>query len=134
MKLVPYQRNLFGSGLFNDFFSDEATFDAAPIKADVKETDEAYIVEAEIPGVKKEDVTLVCEKGILTITSSTSRENTQEKDGYIRKERFIGEAKRSFRLKDIEEESISAKLEEGILYVTLPKREIKKEERQIEIE
>ena len=136
MALIPYERQFtaLNNGFLKDFFGERFAFAAGPlVKTDVKETDEAFIVEAEMPGVKKEDVTLVCEKGILTISAKTSEEKTEEKENYVRKERFSGEAKRSFALKNINEEEISAKLEDGVLYVTLPKKEQDKEKR-IEIE
>lgn len=135
MKLVPYQRNLMGGGLLSEFFSDEFPFNHNSLmKADIKETQDAYVVETEMPGIKKEDITLICEKGVLTITAKQSEEAKEKKDGYIRRERYSGEASRSFALKNITEEKISAKLEDGVLYVTLPKKEEDKKERKIEIE
>lgn len=133
MKLIPYQRSMFGTDLFRDFFSEDFAGAAAPVmKADVKETEDGYVVEAEMPGVAKEDVALVCEKGVLTITAKRGDEKTEEKDGYIRKERYSGVTKRSFVLKDIKEEEISAKLEEGVLTVTLPKLEESKKTIEIQ--
>jgi HSP20 family protein len=85
-----------------------------------------------LPGVKKEDITLVCEKGILTISAKAQDVKDDEEGRYIRKERAEGELGRRFALEDIEEESISAKLENGILYVTLPKKA--PQEKHIDIE
>lgn len=104
------------------------------MKADIRETKDAYVVEAEMPGIKKEDITLICEKGVLTITAKQGEETKEGKDGYIRRERCIGETSRRFALKNITEEQISAKLEDGVLYVTLPKREEDKKEIKIDIE
>ena len=134
MKLVPYQRQFLGNSFFKDFFGDDFVFaPGAVIKADIKETDTGYVVEAEMPGVKKEDVTLVCEKGVLTITATKGEEKEENKDGYVRRERYSGTTKRSFALKDIREDEISAKLEDGILSVSLPKRE-EAETKKIDIE
>ena len=134
MTLVPYKRQFaaFGDDFFKDFFSDRVI---APrvMKTDIKETDKAYVVEAEMPGVKKEDVALICREGVLTISVKSSEEKTEEKDNYVRKERVSGEMSRSFALKDINEEDISAKLDDGVLSVTLPKKAAE-EERKIEIE
>ena len=134
MTLVPYKRQFaaFGDDFFKDFFGERVT---APrvMKTDIKETDEAYIVEAEMPGVKKEDVALICRDGVLTISVKTKEEKTEEKDNYVRKERMTGEMRRSFALKDINEEDISAKLDDGVLSVTLPKKEEEKD-RHIEID
>lgn len=129
MTLVKYQRPF---GFLNDFFS-EAPFVPA-IKADVKETENAYIVEAELPGVKKENVELVCEEGVLSITARAAEEKTEEKAEYVRKERFSSEMTRRFELEGIDSENISAKMEDGILYVTLPKKEPEKNEKHITIE
>lgn len=135
MKLVPYQRSLFGTDLFRDFFKDDfACVTTEVMKADVKEMEGEYVVEAEMPGVAKEDVTLVCEKGVLTITAKRGEEKTEEQDGYIRRERYSGVSKRSFALKDIKEEEISAKLEDGVLIVKLPKMEEAQTKKTIEIE
>ncbi len=124
--LVRYERPL---GLLKDFFSD-----AAPaMKTDIKETDDTYIVEAEMPGVSKENVEIICEKGVLTITAKASEESTEDKGGYICKERTAGEMIRRFGIPDIDEEKISAKMEDGILTVTLPKM-LKGLEKRIEIE
>ena len=135
MTLIPYEKPfaIMRSGMFRDFFKEG--FASSPIiKADVKEKDDGYVVEAEMPGVKKEDVTLICEKDVLTISAKTSAEKTEEKENYVRKERFAGEARRSFVLENIDEENIAAKLEDGVLYVTLPKLKPEKSERKIEIE
>jgi len=130
MTLIPYQGQLVTGRLWKDFF--DKTVTAAAIKANVKETKDTYIVEAELPGVKKEDITLVCEKGILTISAKAQQVQDDEQGRYIRKERVEGELGRRFALEDIEEENISAKLENGILYVTLPKKA--PQEKHIDIE
>lgn len=123
MTLVRYERPF---GMLGNFFGD---FAAPTMKTDIKETEDAYIVEAEMPGVKKENVELVCEKGVLAITAKTNGETTEEKEGYIRRERMTGEMTRRFELEDIDEEKISAKMEDGILTVTLPKSAESKEKR-----
>jgi HSP20 family protein len=129
MTLVKYQRPL---GFLNDFFC-EAPFVHA-VKADVKETENAYIVEAELPGFKKENVELVCEEGVLTITAKATGEKTEEKAEYVRKERNTSEMTRRFELEGIDEENISAKMEDGVLFVTLPKKSPEKNEKHISIE
>lgn len=133
MKLVPYRRNFLTDGFLSDFFGEGLQNAAIPaLKADVRQTDDSYIVEAEVAGVAKEDVSLVCEKGVLTITVSNSDEKKEETDGYIRRERYLGSASRRFAFKGINEENISAKMENGVLTVTIPKSK-EAEQKQIDI-
>ena len=134
MKLVPYRRNFLTDGFFSDFFGEGLQNAAIPaLKADVRQTDNSFIVEAEVAGVAKEDVSLVCEKGVLTITISKSDEKKEEKDGYIRRERYLGSAGRSFAFKGINESDISAKMDSGVLTVTLPKSK-EADQKQIDID
>jgi HSP20 family protein len=123
MTLVKYERPL---GLLGNFFGD---FAVPAMKTDIKETEDGYIVEAEMPGVKKENVELICEKGVLTITAKANEEKNEEKEGYIRRERVTGEMTRRFEIEDIDEEKIMAKMEDGILTVTLPKSAESREKR-----
>ena len=134
MALIPYERHIrpFGMNLFKDLM--DGGWSGNMMKADIREKDDAYVVEAEMPGVKKEDILLLCENGVLSISAKTDQEKTHEDDNYIRRERVTGEYYRSFALKDIDEENINAKLENGMLFVTLPKRAVKKEDKRIEIE
>ncbi len=135
MKLVPYERGgILGDGIFKDFFDFPFMQQNNLIKADIKETPEEYIVEADMPGVDKENIELNCENGVLTITARKSEEKKEEAQGFIRRERYTGEASRCFSLRDVNEDDISAKLDNGVLYVTLPKKSGDKHQRNIEIE
>ena len=127
MTFLPYQGQLVSGRLWKDFFDG-----ATALRANIKNTPNAYVVEAELPGVKKEDITLICEQGVLTITAKADEAKDTEDERYIRKERIEGELVRRFALSDIDEENISAKLENGVLFVTLPKQKAK--EKHIEIE
>eukprot|EP01156_Anaeramoeba_ignava_P019270 Anaeramoba_ignava/a95224_30.p1 GENE.a95224_30~~a95224_30.p1 ORF type:complete len:137 (-),score=15.14 a95224_30:48-458(-) len=128
MKLVPYQRGFLSDGFFNNFFNDSwPSVSNTAIKADVKETEDSFLVEAEVPGVNKEDVTLMCERGVLTITVSKEEKKEEEKNGYIRRERYTGSSSRRFLFEDVDEENIKAKLDNGILTVTLPKSNVSKQ-------
>jgi HSP20 family protein len=129
MTLVRYERPF---GMLRDFFGEGWL--APAMKTDIKETENAYVVEAEMPGVKKENVELVCEDGVLTISAKANEEKTEEKEGYIRRERVSGEMTRRFELENIDEENISAKMEDGVLFVTLPKKAPEKNEKKIAIE
>lgn len=92
---------------------------------DVSESDNEFVVRAEIPGVRKEDVNVTVENGVLTI-SAESKSETEEKEGarVIRQERRYGKFMRSLRLSaDIDESSVTATHKDGVLQVTLPKAE-----------
>jgi len=112
--------------MFEDFFSDAfipTFFRENPIKADIKETDKEYIVEAEIPGVKKEDIKLELRDDVLTIGVERNEQLKEERENYIRKERRYGSYCRSFRLDNIKNEGVTAKYNDGILTVNIPKAE-----------
>ncbi len=92
---------------------------------DVSESDNDFVVRAEIPGVRKEDVNVTVENGVLTI-SAESKSETEEKEGarVIRQERRYGKYMRSLRLSaDIDESKVTATHKDGVLQVTLPKAE-----------
>ncbi len=134
MKLVPYQRGFLSDGFFNNFFNDSwPTATNTAIKADVRETEDSYIVEAEVAGANKDDVSLMFERGVLTITVSKEENKEEEKNGYIRKERYTGSSSRRFLFEDIDEENIKANLDNGVLTVNIPKSDIKKQ-KHIEID
>ena len=99
------------------------------MKTDVKETDEGYELDVELPGFKKEEIKLELNSGYLTISTEKSLEkNDSERKGKIlRQERYMGTMQRSFYVGDsITEEDIKAKYENGVLSLTLPKKEAKK--------
>ncbi len=128
MTMIPAQ--LATRRLWMDLF--DGTAAAAMPRTNIKEKKDAYVVETELPGVKKEDIALICERGVLTITAKADEAKDTEEARYIRKERPEGEIVRRFALQDIQEDSISAKLENGVLTVTLPK--LKPQEIRIDIE
>lgn len=96
----------------------------ARIRLDVSETDQAYAVRAEIPGVKKEDVKITIDGNKVSIRAE-SRSESEEKDGetVLRRERFYGAQSRSFALEhEIDDSTATAKYEDGILVLHLPKK------------
>ncbi|MCX7924057.1 MAG: Hsp20/alpha crystallin family protein [Clostridia bacterium] len=113
--------------VFNDFFNDSlfptAFGTAHPIKADIRETDKEYILDAEIPGVSKEDIKLDLRDNTLTISVEHNEQSSEERDNYIRKERRYGSFSRSFYVENVKHEDVSAKYNNGILTVILPKIE-----------
>lgn len=96
----------------------------ANIKLDVHESDTAYVVEAEIPGAKKEEIHITIDGGTVTISAEIKRESEQkEGDKVLRSERYYGKLYRGFTLgQDIDEANAKARFENGILTLTLPKK------------
>lgn len=131
--------DVFGDKFFSDFLDDpwSKRIFSAPVpqhqqmKTDVKETENGYELQIELPGYKKEDVNADLKDGYLTI-SATRNENRDEKDtegNYIRRERYSGSCSRSFYVgKTVEPEDIHAKYEDGVLKLEVPKKEAKKVE------
>ncbi|MBM7555407.1 Hsp20/alpha crystallin family protein [Halanaerobacter jeridensis] len=119
-------RDLFSSVL-EDFMD---LNDITGFKTDIKETDDAYTIEAELPGMDKENIDLELNNNYLTITADNEEVIEEEKDNYIRKERRTGKYQRSFRLSNVKQDEIEAEYNDGILEVNLPKLEDDKEKRK----
>ena len=81
-----------------------------------------YLLEAELPGVNKEDINVEIRDDILTIWVERKEEIKEERENYIRRERRYGSLRRSFPVDDVEQDKIEARFENGILYLDLPKR------------
>jgi HSP20 family molecular chaperone IbpA len=98
------------------------------MRTDIKENGNGFELDIDLPGYKKEDVKAQLKDGYLTISAENSQSNDEkDSDGkYIRRERFFGTCSRSFYVgDDITEEDIKAKFENGILKVSVPKKEAK---------
>ena len=91
------------------------------MKTDVRETDNSYELDIDLPGFKKEDVSLKLDSGYLTI--SASKDEKEKKDGkYIRRERYEGQCSRSFYVgESVQAKDVNAKFEDGILKISVPK-------------
>ena len=136
--------SIFGENLFDDFMSD-FPFDNRDMekmerklyghhaknvmKTDIKEVENGYEFEIDLPGFTKDEVTAELKDGYLTITASKGVDkDEQEKDTgkYIRKERYAGACERSFYVgEDVTEEDIKAQFQHGILKLFVPKKEAK---------
>lgn len=91
---------------------------------DVYETENSYVLKADLPGIKKEDINLDVNNNTLTIKGDKKFEEKVEKDNYLRIERRYGSFSRSFTLSEkVDKENISANYKDGVLEVTLPKKE-----------
>lgn len=126
--------SIFGESLLDDFFNypfvHEETSTGSLMQTDVKDMDDSYEITMNLPGIKKEDVKAELKDGYLTISASTAA-NNDEKDSngrYIRRERRSGSFSRSFYIgSEVTQEEIKAKFENGILTMTVPKKEAKQE-------
>jgi len=96
------------------------------IRMDLKEDDNAYIVHADIPGVKKEDIQVSIDGNQVSISAETHSEKEQkEGEKVIRSERYVGKVARSFTLAhDVDDGKCEAKYHDGVLELTLPKKEV----------
>ena len=129
--------SIFGESLFDDFMDDFAfpkfsnteralygTNANNLMKTDVKETEEGYTVDMDLPGYKKDEIKIQLEKGYLTVSAAKDVNNDEkDKNGrYVRRERFSGNVRRSFYVGDkVKEEEIHPKFENGILTFHIPK-------------
>ena len=129
--------SIFGETLFDDFFDDD--FMRFPawggrelygkhaknlMKTDVRETENTYEVDIDLPGFKKDEIDVDLKDGYLTIRSSKGLDKDQkDKEGkYIRQERYAGACSRSFYVGEVESDQVSAKYEDGILKISVPKQ------------
>ncbi len=90
---------------------------------DIKEESNRYVVQADLPGVKPEDIEVTLQNGVLTIKGERQTEAKEEKENYRRIERFYGSFFRRFSLPEsVEEEKIEANYDKGVLTVSIPKK------------
>lgn len=98
--------------------------EAPQIRLDVQESDNAYQVKAELPGVKKEDIHVSVEGNYVNISGEIKQEKDEKKDGKVlRSERYFGSVSRAFSLaSEVDGSAVIAKLDNGVLSLTLPKK------------
>lgn len=115
--------------LSSDFFVDDTY-----LRSDIIETEKEFMINCEIPGVQKEDISILFEDSFLKITAESSKESENEEQRFILKEIKKGKFQRSFKLKgEFDPENIEAKHENGVLTIKIPKIEVKKKEFSIKI-
>lgn len=138
---------LFGEDLFDDMdemmrWPDESGFFGKHdplygkhaknlMKTDVKEKDDSYEVDVDLPGFKKEELTVALENGYLTISAAKGldRDEKNQEGNYIRRERYVGSCTRSFYVGEaVEQEDVSAKFEDGILHLNIRKKDVQRVE------
>ena len=100
---------------------------------DVEETEDAYILTADLPGMKKEDISISVQDDVVTIRGERWREDKEDKENYHRVERQVGTFERSFTVHEgFDGEKVDAHYENGVLKITLPKRE-ERRPRQVDV-
>lgn len=136
--LIPYGRR--DRGLvsdFNRFFGNSFLQDFSGVrgfKVDIQDMGDHFLLEADLPGAKREDIKINLEGQYLTITAEQNVEKTEEQKNYIYKERTYGSCCRSFDVSGVKTDEIKGKFKDGVLELNLPKREAKPEPESIEIE
>ena len=132
--------SIFGESLFDDFFDDFARpmrnvmrYNVPTtniMRTDVKETNNGYELNIDLPGYKKEDVKAELKDGYLTVHAETKSNKDEKDEGgkYLRRERYYGSCNRSFYVGEaVTDEDIKARFEDGILKITFPKKEVQPE-------
>ena len=134
--MVP---SIYGENMFDDFFGSSFFGGRDPLfgkharnlmKTDIRETDDAkaYRFAVELPGFKKDEISLDVKDGYLTISASKGLDKDEEdkKGRVLRQERYAGACSRSFYVGSVKPEDVKAKYESGVLTVTVPKEDVKK--------
>lgn len=116
--------DFFNDDFFNDsFFAPMRSSSSHPLRADIKETEQEYVVEMDVPGVEKKDLEIDYVNNNLVVHGKRAYENEEKEDQYIRRERSFGEFKRAFYVDNVDENKIDASFKDGVLKITLPKLE-----------
>ncbi|OPJ58697.1 heat shock protein Hsp18 [Clostridium oryzae] len=132
--LVPFHKNSIGrrgddffSNFMNNFFDESFMphnlWNSSTFNLDLKEDENDYVVEADIPGVNKEAIDVEYSNNYLTISAKRDDSTEQDKDNYIRKERHYGVFKRTIYVDNVDPNNVSASFKDGVLTITLPKLE-----------
>ena len=135
MMLMP---KIFDDDFFrDDFFDRKDRMNFNLMKTDIREDENSYLLEVDLPGYSKDDIKIDITDGYLTINAKVEKENNEDKKNYVRRERFTGEVSRSFYVgEDIKEEEVKASFKNGILTLEVPKLSLedkKKDKKYIEI-
>lgn len=115
-EMEAFERRFFGEPFFNEMRP------MRHFRTDIRDQGESYLLEADLPGFRKEDIRLEVENGALTVRAERHEEKEEKGDsGYIQRERRCGSYVRSFDLTGIDADQIRAAYENGVLKLTLPK-------------
>lgn len=129
MMMVP-RRNSFD--LLEDMFHDSffSNHESKVMKTDIKEKESEYEISVDLPGYEKDNIQMSIEDGYLTISATIVADNKDEEDGkFVRRERYSGSCARSFFVgEEVNSEDIKASFKNGILKVSIPKKQIEEKE------
>ena len=128
MDLNP--RKFYLDDVFDDFVTSKRE---QGLKCDIYEKEGVYHIEMDIPGFDKKDISMEVKDGYLVISASKEDNVNEDEKNYIRRERVYGKYERSFYLGDLDEERIEAEFANGVLKVTIPKKEKVENKKTIEI-
>ncbi|MGI6239764.1 MAG: Hsp20/alpha crystallin family protein [Christensenellales bacterium] len=143
--LIPYHRyrqprrsgdalSLFQDDFFRPFFFGGDAMPAS-FRVDVKDEGEQYVMEAELPGISRDHIKIDVDDGVLTIIAEWKQADKEGRGEYLVSERRAGRVQRSFTLENVLEDQITAEYSDGVLRLTMPKREeIRRTPRRIELQ
>ena len=129
-ELIPFDRHIRSAANFDPFRMfdemDRRFFNSVPtvsaFRTDVLDTGDAYKLECELPGFKKEDLKIDVENDVLTISAERKSDEKEEKNNSVKRERFYGSFSRSFDVSGIQVDNIEAAYTDGVLTLTMPKK------------
>lgn len=133
--LMPFERrNRELAKVFNDFDKEFFGDFMTAFKTDVLDKGDRFVLEAELPGFKKEDISIDVDNNCLTIRAEHKDETERKEKNYIRRERSYGSYSRSFDISSVKADQITAEYKDGVLEVDLPKlEETRPQTRRIEL-
>lgn len=128
MMMIPRRNDfdLLGEIFRDKFFTED---ESKIMKTDIKEEDDKYLIDMDLPGYEKENIKIDVENGYLTVYAKVDSNNEKKENGkFVRKERYFSSCSRSFYIGDeTKEEEIRASFKNGTLKIEVPKKEAKKE-------
>ena len=130
MNIIP--KKYYLDDFFDDFLANYNSEKNA-MKCDIYEKGGDYHIEMDVPGFDKKDISINVDNGYLTITAEKQNEEKDEEKNYIRRERSYGKYERSFYLGNFNDEDVNAEFKDGMLKITVPKKEQNNEKNYIEI-
>lgn len=113
--------HVFSDRLLRSFFDVNDMMSPMGFRVDVRETADAYLLEAELPGVEQENISITAEGDVLTIAADVNSEKREQKEQYLYSERRSGHVERRFSLEGVAQDDITAAYRNGVVSIRLPK-------------